>query len=162
MVKNMLLVIVCIIMLATAGCWMVDEIIPARIDKRSTDYANVDPNVAKGIFGYDSLAGAYRIKTEIIVTHRGMQLSLKRAIEDDNLAHGDAYGLIGASITQGEYIRDLVIGSEDQPFSILGIVASLGIGGVGLAAGRKYLHTPGDFTPEQHEAELIKAKNGTA
>lgn len=136
---------------------LLEEAVPVKINERAIAYAEVDPD-SFGII--ESLADAKRVKVEIIVNHRDMQLALDRAKEDDNLAHGDAYGFINSNIAAGEATLDLAIGSEDNPFSIMGILLSLGIGGGGLALGRKYLKRPGDYTPQEHEAEVIKARNG--
>lgn len=158
--KNAVITIVCVLLLAVVGCALIDEVVPAKVHKRSSDYAQVEPEVSEGLLGYDSLAGAKRVKTEIVVNHRDTQIALRRAIEDDNLAYKDAEGFIDATIAQGEYLRDLVVGSEDNPFSVLGLIASLGFGGAGVAIGRKYLKRPGDYSPQEFEIEM--AKNGNS
>lgn len=159
-VKMVLLTVVCIMILALVSCHSyLEEFIPVNIDDRAVAYAEVDPDSFGKI---ESLADAKRVKIEIIVNHRDKQLFLKRASEDDNLAHGDAYGFITTNIVAGEQTLDLVIGSEDNPISIMGLLATISIGGGGLALGRRYLKRPGDYTPQEHEAEVFKAKNGNA
>lgn len=158
--KTVLLTIGCIIVLAILSCrTFLEEIVPVDINDRAIKYAKVDPE-SFGII--ESLADAKRVKVEVVINHRNIQLGLKRASEDDNLAHGDAYGFINNNITAGEQTLDLIIGSGDNPFSIMGLLFSLGIGGGSLAIGRKYLKRPGDFTPQEHEAEVLKVKNGNA
>lgn len=159
--KGVLLVLGCIIVLAVIGGCLLDEITPtAAINPRSLNYAGIDANDVGilGITQIPSLADAKRVRTEIVVNHRTTQLNLKRFTEDDNLYYGDAYGFINASVAQGQYIQDLLIGDEGNPFSILGVLAAFG----GVAVGRKYLKRPGDYTPQEHEVEVLKAKNGTA
>lgn len=132
---------------------------PVDINKRAVEYSKVDPDDLKP---YPTLADAKRVRVEIIMNHRDKQIALKRTAEDDNLAHSDAYGFINQDILAGDSNLDLFIGSEDNPFSIMGILFSLGVGGGGLALGRRFLKRPGDYTPEQHEVEIVKAKNGNA
>lgn len=159
-VKTVLLTVVCMIVLSVLSCRaLLEEGVPVKINKRAIEYAEVDPNSFGTI---ESLADAKRVKTEIIINHRDKQLGLRREAEDDNLAHGDAYGFINSNILTGEQTLDLLIGSEDNPFSIMGLLVTLGIGGGGLALGRSYLKRPGDYTPQEHEAEVLKAKNGNA
>lgn len=136
---------------------LLEEVMPVSINKRAVEYSEVDPEELKP---YPSLADAKRIKVEIIVNHRDKQIALKRAAEDDNLEHSDAFGFINNDIAIGEANLDLVIGSEDNSFSIMGILFSLGVGGGGLALGRRFLKRPGDFTPQEHEAEILKVQNG--
>lgn len=159
-IKTVLLTVVCMAIVGLVSCRaLLEEVVPVRINERATTYAEVDPD-SFGII--ESLADAKRVKVEIIVNHRDMQLALDRAKEDDNLAHGDAYGFINSNIAAGEDTLDLIIGSEDNPFSLMGLIVTLGIGGGGLALGRKYMKRPGDFTPQEHAVEVIKAKNGNA
>lgn len=132
-----------------------EEAIPVSIDKRAAEYAAVDPDD----FGLiTSLADAKRVKTEIVLNHRDMQISLKRLAEDDNLAHSDALGFIDNTIVVGEANMDLLIGSENQPFSIMGILATLSVGGVGLGVGKKYFKSDAEKIREHNE----KIKNGNA
>lgn len=158
--KTILLIVVCITLLAIVSCRaLLEEFVPVKINKRAVEYSKVDPN-SFGII--ESLADAKRVRVEIIINHRDMQLGLKRASEDDNLAHGDAYGFVNSDIGKGEATLDLIIGDENNPISIMGLIVALGLGGGGLALGRSYLKRPGDYTPQEHEVEVLKAKNGTA
>lgn len=159
-VKTVLLTVVCMAVLAILSCRaLLEEVVPVKINERAIEYAGVDPD-SFGII--ESLADAKRVKVEIIINHRDVQLGLKRASEDDNLAHGDAYGFVNSNIAAGEQTLDLLIGDENSPFSIMGILFALGVGSGGLALGRSYLKRPGDYTPQEHEVEVLKAKNGTA
>ncbi len=158
--KTILLSLVLALMIGIVSCRsLLEEIMPASVDKRAAKYANVNPEELEP---YPTLADAKRIKVEIILNHRDQQLALKRASEDDNLNHGDALGFINQSIIVSDANLDLLIGSEDNPFSIMGILFSLGVGGGGLALGRRFLRRPGDFTPEEHDRDVEKAKNGHA
>jgi len=148
------------LMIGVIGCRsLLEEVMPVNINKRAVEYSKID---LKELEPYPTLADAKRVKVEIIVNHRDKQISLKRQAEDDNLSNGDALGFINADIKTGDANLGLLIGSEDNPFSIMGILFSLGVGGGGLALGRKFLKRPGDYTPQEHEIEVVKAKNGNA
>lgn len=156
--RNIIIVVVCIVLLGMAGCkTLLDELTPTPINKRAMDYTGT---TVEELGLIPSLADAKRIRNDIIIGHRGTQIEYKRAMEDDNLAYDDAYGFIKANIAAGEHFQSLVIGSEDNPFSLLGLIASFGLGGVGVSLGRKYLKRPGDFSPQEHAVELLKVKNG--
>lgn len=156
--KTILLSLVLVLMIGIISCrLLLEEIMPASVDKRAAKYANIDPEELEP---YPTLADVKRIKVEIILNHRDQQLSLKRQAEDDNLDHNDALGFINSSIAVSEANLDMIIGSENNPFSIMGILVSLGIGGGGLAFGRRFLKRPGDFTPEEHKCAVVEAKNG--
>lgn len=136
---------------------LLEEVVPVTINKRAAEYAGMD----KEDFGViESLADARRVAIEIAMNHRDAQLQLKRLAEDDLINHGDAHGFISQNIAAGEQTLDLMIGSEDNPFSIMGILAYLGMGAGGLAVGRKYMKRPGDFSPEEHYADISRVKNG--
>lgn len=154
--KTVLLTVLCTAVIVIVSCRaMLEEIVPIRINKRAVEYANVDPN-SFGVI--TSLADAKRVRIEIIANHRDKQLALKRWSEDDNLAHGDAYGFINNDIDRGEYALDLAIGSKDNPFSIFGILAMLGVSGGSLAIGKKYFKSDAELLREHDE----KVKNGNA
>ena len=132
-----------------------DECLPVSIDKRAAEYAGADPDD----FGLiTSLADAKRVKVEIVLNHRDQQLSLKRQAEDDNLAHGDALGFIDNTITVGDARMDMLIGDENTPFSLVGILATLSVGGVGLGVGKKFFKSDKELQREHDE----KVKNNNA
>lgn len=136
---------------------LLEEVMPVNINKRALEYAQLPPEELEP---YPSLADAKRAKIEIVINHRTTQLSLKRQAEDDNLEYNDALGFINQDILAGGANLDLIIGSEDNPFSIMGVLFAAGLGGSGLAIGRRYFKRPGDYTPQEHETEIIKVKNG--
>jgi len=142
-IKDILLIIVSIVMLGILGCSsLLDEVTPAVVGDRSLDYAEK----ARTEIGFPTLADVRRIKTDIIINHRDKQIDLKRVAEDDTRAYGDALQFINASIAEAQYVQNLVVGSEGNPISILGLLAPLGIG---AALGRRYFKRPGDLTPEE-------------
>jgi len=83
---------------------------------------------------------------------------LKRQAEDDNLAHGDALGFIDNTITVGDARMDMLIGDENTPFSLVGILATLSVGGVGLGVGKKFFKSDKELQREHDE----KVKNNNA
>jgi len=152
--KNYLLVIICVLCLAAIGCQSIlDRITPSEIPEISMDYAETEPNE----IGFKSLYDAKKIKDKIIIKHRSNQKSLLRLAEDDKLAYGDAIKLIVSSIEESKAFQDLVIGSEGNQFSIMGILAGL----TGGAAIGKALKRKGDFSPEEHIAEVEKVRADT-
>jgi len=147
-IKDVLLIVVSIVMLGILGCAsLLDEVTPAAINDRAIKYAEK----TKEDIGFPTLADVKRLKTDIIINHRDKQISLKRIAEDDTRAYGDALDFINSSIASAEYVQNLVVGSEGNPISILGLLAPLGIG---TALGRRYFKRPGDLTPE--EAKAVK------
>ena len=150
-----ILIVVCILLIALIGCQtLVDSITPSFIPERALDYAEVD--LSEKLI--PSLNDARIVRDEIIIGHRDVQLDLKRIAEDDVFAYQDALNYIDGSIAAAEALQDLVIGSPENPYSLLGLLAPLGLGTmVGLKFKRK-----GDFSPEEMEVEKVKAKNGSA
>lgn len=140
---NVLLIMAAIVILGIIGCRsLLDEVTPAAVNQRILDYSGVED------VGFPTLADVKRIKTEVVINHRDIQINLKRLAEDDVLAHKDALAFIDASIMESTYIQSLMVGSEAQPISILGLLAPLGIG---TALGRKFLKRPGDLAPDEVE-----------
>lgn len=153
--RTVLLTIFFMALLTVIACRSyLEEVIPVSIDKRAIEYAIVDPDD----FGLiTSLADAKRVKIEIVLNHRDMQISLKRLAEDDNLAHGDALGFINNPIIIGEANLDLLIGDETNPFSLTGILMMAGLGSGGLIVGKKYFESDKEKIRKHDE----KVKNGS-
>ena len=148
--KYWLLVVVCVISFAIIGCnSMIDRITPAEMPKRTAEYVGMDPNIE-----VVSLRDAKIIKDDVIIKHRDSQLALLRFAQDDDLAYKDALAFIEMSIEESQGLQDIVVGSIDQPFSVLGMLAPLA---GGLAIG-KVLKRKGDYSPAEFEAGLAKAK----
>jgi len=150
------LVILCILSLSIVGCrGVLDRLTPATIPEISADYSEIKVPVVLEDIG--SLRDARKVRSSIIIKHRTEQLDLLRLAQDDELAFKDAIGFIEASIGAAEALQDFVVGSDDQPFSLLGILAGL----TGGAAIGKCLKRKGDFSPAEYEEAIIKAKNGS-
>lgn len=150
--KNILLVVACVICLAIISCRsMLDRVTPCTQTEQSYEYIHGSLDGFKEI---DSLHNAKKLRNEIIIKHRTEQIGYLRAAEDDDNAHGDAIGFITGNIEEAEYLQGVVVGSEDQPFSLLGILA----GFTGGAAIGRVLKRKGDFSPEECEAAVAKAK----
>ena len=56
----------------------------------------------------------------------------------------------------------VLIGSEDQPLSIMGMLSIAGFGGMGTLLGKNLLKRPKDYTPEEHDADVAVAFNAGA
>jgi len=136
---------------------MLDKVTPANIPERSLDYIDKEPNDVANLFGINSLYDAKIVKDEITIKHRTTQKEFLRMVEDDKLDFGDATGLIAQAVAESQAGQDLMIGAKDQPISILGIMASVGLGTGGLLLGKNKFHAKGDVTKDVHEAELKAA-----
>ncbi len=150
--KSTLIIILLMAVLAVIGCRsLMDGITPTKIDARSTEYAGVEEKE----FGFGSLADAEYIRKEIIIRHRDGQLNLRRVIQDDNLKYGDALGFLDANIAEARILQGIIIGNEDNPYSLLGLLAPLGIG---TLVGKQFLRRPNDYTPEEFDVAVAEAK----
>lgn len=158
--KTALVTILLIVVVGILGCRsLLDEITPARIRDRSADYAEITEEDI-GIF--PSVADATDTRIEIIIKHRDTQLDLKRLAEDDKLAYEDALGFINAAIEEAYVLQGLIIGSPENPISLLGLLAPLGLGAF---AGKELFKRGKDYSPQEYEAGVAKAKmegNGNA
>ena len=140
--KNILLMILCLVSIASISCGgFIDRITPCEVAEQSMEYVGRDfPPL-----GIMTLYEAKQIRERIIITHRVSQISALRIVEDDKYAHDDAIGFINGNITASESFQDVVIGSKDNPLSIMGL---LGTTGLGLFAGR-LLKRKGDYAPSE-------------
>ncbi len=154
-IKTALVSIGLITVIGLLGCrTIVDSMTPATIDKRAKTYSEV-PDQEIGT--WKSLNDAVEVKKEIIIKHRDTQIDLKRLAQDDKILYKDAIGFIDANIQESSDLQGLVVGSPDNPFSILGMLAPLGLGAV---AGSVFIKRRNDYTPEEYEAGVAKAKMG--
>lgn len=149
---NYLLTIVCIVSLGIISCRsMMDRITPTTVTEQSYEYVHETLNGFKEI---DSLHNVKKLHNEIVIKHRTDQIDLKRLAEDDELDYSDAIGFIDANIAEASHLQDIIVGSGDQPFSLLGLLA----GATGGAAIFNMKKRKGDFSPEEFTAGTEKAK----
>lgn len=147
-----LLTLIGIIALTIIGCnTLLDSVTPCHLPTRSLAYVGTEPNSV-----LPTLNSARILRNEIIIKHRDTQIDYLRLAEDDTLAYHDAKGWIENEITESQKLQDLFIGSAEQPFSILGI---LGSGGIGLAIGKSFFKRKKDYTPEEYQAAVATAIN---
>lgn len=150
--KNLLLVVACVICLAVISCRsMMDRVTPCTVMEQSYEYVHGSLDGFKEI---DSLHNVKKLRNEIIIKYRTDQIGYLRAAEDDDHANSDAIGFITGNIKEARYLQGVVVGSEDQPFSLLGILAGF-TGGSAIFNMRK---RKGDYSPEEVEAVVAKAK----
>jgi len=150
--KNYLLVVACILCLAIISCRStMDRFTPCTVTEQSYEYVHESLDGFKEI---DSLHNVKKLRTGIVIKHRTDQIGYLRAAEDDDNANSDAIGFITGNIKEAEYLQGVIVGSEDQPFSLLGILA--GFSG-GAAIGRA-LKRKGDYSPTEVEEVVAKAK----
>lgn len=149
---NWLLGTTCVICLGLISCRsMMDRVTPCTQTEQSYEYVHGSLDGFKEI---DSLHNVKKLHNKIVIDHRTGQINLKRLAEDDELAYGDAIGFIDANIKEAEYLQSVIVGSEDQPFSLLGILA----GFTGGAAIGRALKRKGDYSPEEVETAVARAK----
>lgn len=147
------LVILCVFSIGVLGCnEMLDRFTPATISGISAVYSEIEVPVVLEDVG--TLRDAKKVRSGVIIKHRTEQLDLLRLAQDDELAFKDAIGFIETSISAAQALQDLVVGSEGQPFSILGILAGV----TGGAAAGKMLKRKQDFSPQEVADEVAKAK----
>ena len=152
---NWLLTIVCIVSLAIISCRsMMDRITPTTVAEQSYEYVHESLDGFKEV---DSLFSVKKLHNEIVIKYRTVQINFLRLAEDDKLAHDDAIGFIDANIREAEYLQGIIVGSADQPLSLIGILA----GFTGGAAIGRMLKRKGDYSPTEMEEVVARAKRRT-
>lgn len=155
--KNWLVVFAALLCVTVISCRsFVDKITPANLDEQVRVLANVEPNDF-GLLG-PTLHDLKNIKNQLIVQHRQEKLTHVRQVEDLDFIYPFAFGILDFDIQDAKEVQQIVIGSESNPVSILGILAGFGLTGIGTAIGRKYLKRPGDYTPEEVEVAITKVQ----
>ena len=139
--------------LTVLGCrTLVNSITPSDIDNRAQKYSKVtDDQIGK----WKSLNDATEVRKEIIIKHRTEQIDLKRKAQDDKILYKDAIGFIDVNIQESLDLQGIVVGGPDNPFSVLGMLAPFGIGAV---AGSVFIKRRNDYSPEEYEVGVEKAK----
>ena len=149
--RGAILLVVCVVCLAAISCQsLVDRVTPCEVSEQVYDYAGLEPKE------FTSLYEAKKIRDKIIIQHRHSLVELSRMIEDENYDYADAEA-IKAQIKEAEEFQDFIIGSEDQQFSVLGLLAGFTGGGfIGRMIKRK-----GDYSPTEVEEVVARAKKRT-
>ncbi|MCK5615820.1 hypothetical protein KAR91_78880 [Candidatus Pacearchaeota archaeon] len=150
--KNILLVVACVVCLAIISCRSVmDRFTPCTQTEQSYEYVHESLGGFKEI---DSLHNVKKLYNEIVIKHRTEQIGYLRAAEDDDYASTDAIGFITGNIEEAEHLQGMVVGSQDQPYSLLGMLAPF-LGGCAIFNMRK---RKGDYSPTEVEEVVAKAK----
>ena len=151
--KSVIVTLLLVLVIGIVGCRaLLDDLTPAKIPERSKEYAEVTP---EDIGSFPSLGDAADTRTEIIIKHRDTQIGLKRLAEDDTMAYKDALGFIDQAIADSYALQAIVIGGPENPISLLGLLAPLGLGAF---AGKELFKRGKDYSPEEYEAGVAKAK----
>ena len=151
--KTILITLILVGVLTVLGCrTLVNSITPSDIDNRAQKYSKVTDNY---IGKWKSLNDAIEVRKEIIIEHRTEQIDLKRKAQDDKILYKDAIGFIDVNIQESLDLQGIVVGGPDNPFSVLGMLAPFGIGAV---AGSVFIKRRNDYTPEEYEVAVEKAK----
>ncbi len=151
--KTVLITLFLIVVLGILGCrTLIDSITPSDIDERAQEYSKVsDEKIGK----WKSLNDAMEVRKEIIINHRTEQVDLRRKAQDDKILYKDAIGFIDSNIQESLDLQGIVIGNSENPFSLLGMLAPLGIG---TMVGSVFIKRRNDYSPSQYEAGVEKAK----
>ena len=141
---NTLMILICVVGIAVTGCdSLINRIIPADISPHTTAYAGADPNHIYNLYE------AKRLMDDVLILHRENLLELERGIEDENNAHKDARNFLDASITEAEQFKETVIGDDNNPLSISGLLFMM----TGGLVGRSFFKRPGDLSPDEAKAK---------
>jgi hypothetical protein len=149
--KNIALVLICVLALVCIGCQgLLDRGTPADVHPSVSNYLGVEHKEFTSLYDLKLKQDAIRIK------HRDAQTDLLRKAQDDKVQYSDAITFIEGSIEQAQTLQDIAVGSEDQPFSILGVLA----GFTGGAAIGRALKRKGDYSAGEVRELVAKAKTG--
>lgn len=139
-----LLILLCVTLLAVVGCAsIVDRLTPAYVPPQAAEYADREP---QDIY---SLHNVKVIQTDTTIKHRNTQLDLKRLAEDDEYAYQDALGFIEAAIAEAEAFQAQVLGDDNNPLSVSGLLFML----TGGLVGRSFFKRPQDLTIDEARAK---------
>ena len=139
---NVVLILLCLVCLAGVSCGgFIDRFTPCEVTEQSMEYANRDFPLG----GIMTLYEAKQIRERIRIKHRYEQVSIMRLAQDDKSEHADAIKFINSNITASENFQETVVGSVDNPMSIMGL---LGVGSISLMAGRM-LKRKNDASPAE-------------
>jgi hypothetical protein len=148
-IKNIILIICCAICLAVISCGnLVDRITPASLPKQTSEYLKIPHKDLCSLYDIKS------IRNDVIITHRKAQVEFLRLAQDDEAEYQDAIQFIQTAIADSQSFQDMVVGSEGNQFSVLGIMAGL-TGGAAL--GRSFKRK-GDLSPEEVAEKIAETK----
>jgi len=138
------------------GCnTYLDRFTPSNLPEKSLDYINKEPND----YGwFHSLYDAEQVMLKIISTRRDRLIDWEYWLKKDETAYQDAKGYLEPAIIESRQAQEIAIGSKERPYSILGIMSYLGIGGGALLFGKEKLTGSNHITKDKNNADIIKAK----
>jgi hypothetical protein len=154
--KKGISILAAIILLAVAGCQILNDFWPAKLPQDLKTYSGVEPNNVKL---WDNNLGKLKDLKEAAVTkHISSQLDLKFGMEKDQAYYDRAIAQANINIQQAEQERAELLGSIDKP----GLLMLMLLGGTGIGAYITGLKTqrPTDYSPTEVKELLAKAKNG--
>ena len=140
---NVICIVLAMLGLALLGCnTAIDHVTPAPVSSIVTEY--VGHNVPSW-HGFTTLYNVRQLNLEIDIKHRVDQLKFIRLIEDDDLRHSFAKAYNDAAQAEGQTFQDVIVGSDNNPFSLAGLLATAA---PGLMLGRA-MKRKQDYSPEQ-------------
>jgi hypothetical protein len=142
-VTNLLLVLSVVVCVGVMGCSdLMDSVTPCRIPQKTQEYLEIDKSIT-------SLLDAKELALDVDIKHRDVLVACQRVVEDDEYEYELAQEIRNTIITSGEF-QDAVIGSAEQPFSVMGVLAGAGL----LGAGARFLPRKREKDLEKEVAEL--------
>jgi hypothetical protein len=136
---------------------MLDKFVPVTAPPRAVAYMDGDPNEYAELWGFTSLWKLRNLQTEVEIKHRAHIVEFNRMVADEEIEYGDATGPLALAIQEGETAKDLLIGSPEQPFSLLGLMALSGVGGGALLLGKNKFSKTGDVPETQYRLDIDAA-----
>lgn len=152
---SILLIGIAMLAITAISCQSVaDRLTPCNVPQPVSEYLEIVP-----LIEVTSLYDFREMMRQILVKHRETQKDVIRAAQDDRDYFNDAVGPAQTAIDQAVALQSSVLGDENSP-GLLGYLAGLaGLGG-GTLLGRNFLRRPQDWTEEEVQLEIEKAKNG--
>lgn len=144
--KNVVLALLACMGFALLGCnTLIDHFTPTAYDPLVGDFLELKDEDVPQFMGFTSLYLANHMKIWANIKHRDDNLKLLRKAEDNHLAHSDVIGYLRAAIDEAEEFQNIIVGSENNPFSVAGLLACAV---PGLMAGRA-MKRKNDYSPEE-------------
>jgi len=132
-----------------------DQVTPSEVPKQTRAYLKADAND----FGsFVSLHEAEQARRDVVTQHRDYLLDWEFELKKEDYLYQDAIGYLTPAIERSREMQAIIVGSEDQPFSLAWFITQAGFGGtIGLLA-KNLLKRKKDYTPEEHFLDVERAK----
>lgn len=152
--KYILTGLVCLIGLGLISCGSVlPRLMPSDVPKQTREYLATEPN-DYGL--YFTLYDAEEAFKDVLTLHRDRLLDWEYYLKKEENLYTDAKGYLEPQIAQSRESLGTIIGDENTPFSLAGILTLVGFSGLTGLIG-KNMKRGGDYTPEEHDLDVANA-----